>query len=458
MSRVILIAIVALLSAGLAWGVWAFALKRPDMQMQLYARSAELRAQAARPKPADPHAFRATACAAGPCVLVEADGQAILVGAAEGVAQGLEATGLMRADLKAVLLTDLSPRSIEGLPALRDAMARAGRHEALTVFGPPGIERVVAGANAMMEGDVAALAAGVDAEGGVFRAGGLVVSSVPAAGGAGRTYRFDFAGKALMVAGCGASAEDIVAAARGASSAYAVLPAASATMAEIERNADKAAGRNPPAKPGVGCLSIEDVSKVAGASHLAGVMLAPLYPAPKDAAAVRAWGVAATGAGVPISVGAPGVTLTLDAIAHPGASEVAGVASPVAAPAAASPAAEVIPAPKPSPTVAPKPVETPAPKPVAVAPPRPAVVAPTRPVPSPSAAVTASPRPRNTPKPVATASAPPSPEPSPVVTPSETPEPPPSPIFPLRNGIPSTDSPLRVGPRLSPTPSATPSP
>jgi hypothetical protein len=461
MSRAIgRIFIVALLSAAVAWGVWAFALRRPDMQMQLYARSAELRNEAARPKAAAPGSFQAVACAAGPCLLVEAGGQAFLVGAGDDAAEGLETNGLMRADIKAILLTDLTARSVAGLPSLRDATWRSGRRAALSVYGPAGVDQVIAGANALLDGagkadPEAALMVGHEVEGAVFSGGGVSIASLPVAEGAARIYRFDFGGKVLLVGGCDAAAGDLVAAARGASSVYAVLPATSTKMVEIEQTAAKSAGRDAQlvGAAGQGCLSVEDVSKAVAAAHLNGAMLAPLYPAPRDAAAVRAWGVAlAAPAGVPVSAGAPGALLAIDSKPRPAA--VAAVAAP--APATAPTTGPTTTAPTPAPatpaTIAPKPVPTLAPKPApVVTPPKPAIVAP----PKPSPAITTAPRPRNTPKPVATPSAA-APTPDPTPSPTAIPEPPPAPIFPLRSGLPQTDSLLRVGPRLSPTPSPTP--
>ena len=462
MSRIVgRIFILALLSAGVAWGVWAVALQRADMQMHLYARSAELRNHSALPKPAAPGSFQAVACAAGPCVLVEAGGQAFLVGAGDDAAEGLQAIGLMRPDIKTVLLTDLTARSVVGLPSLRDATWSAGRRAALRVYGPVGVDQVVAGANALLDASgkadpLAVLVPGQDAEGAVFTGGGVSIVSLPVSEGAGRLYRFDFGGKVLLVGGCSVTAADLIAGSRGAGSLYVVIPATSAKMIEIERTAAKSAGREALLSDGAGqgCLSVEDVSKAIAATHINGAMLAPLYPAPRDTAAVRAWGVGLVTPGVPVSAGAPGTVLAIESKPRPARVEPAPAASapaPVAAPAPAAPA--LTPA-APVPAAAPKPATTSALKPAPVT----TLAAPT---PKPAPAVTAAPRTRPAPKPVATPS-PAVPTPTTALTPaaSETAEPPPAPIFPLRSGLPQTESPLRVGPRLgaTPTPLRTPDP
>jgi hypothetical protein len=502
MSRLIgRIFLVALFSAGVAWAVWAFALKRPDLQMQLYARSAELRHQAAKPRLADANTFRATACAAGPCVLVEAGGYSFLVGAGDGAAEGLSAQGLLRSDIKAVLLTDLSRRSLEGLPSVRDATWLAGRREPLPVHGPAGIENVVAGVNAMLQAsdageaarltsaslapEAAPLAVGAETDGVVFRAGNVTVRSMPLAQAAasGRIYRFDFEGKVLVVAGCGAVAEDFASASRGANSAYAVAPAASVAMVTIERDAAVAAGRDREAgliaSSAQGCLSADEASAAMAAARMSGAMLAPLYPAPRDAPAARAWQTALSASGVTLTPGAPGAALSIDSAQRPGSGP---VVTPVAAqppPPALSPAAAAsvavaappaVTRPAPAPSVAPRPVVTPTIRP---APPSPTPVVRTTPAPaaratpvtptSPAAAPP-TPRPRTTPRPVATASASPaapSPSPTPVEAPTvapPAPEPSPEPIFPRRpSAIPSTGSPLLIRPDSSPSP-ITPTP
>lgn len=471
--------LVALAAAAAVWGVWTFAIQRPDTQMQLYARSAELRNEAARPRPVDPKRLRATACAAGPCVLVEAGGQSFLVGAGEGAAEGLDVWGLLRPGLKGVLLTDLAPRTVQGLPALREATWQAGRRQPLVVFGPEGVERIVIGVNTMLEGagagDAAAmLSAGLDVEGGVFSGGGLSVAGMPAAEGSARIYRFEFGGESLVVAGCSATAADLAMAARGVKAAYAILPAASAKLANIETAAAKRAGRSPPSSAdlGEGCASVEVAARAVAGAGLAGAMIAPLYPSPQDAAGVRAWGVAVGAAGPSLTAGASGVVFEVGgarpgtpAASAPSVAAAPAAASPSSAPLEAKPAAEPAAVAKPDPNPAPVGKATPTPaKPVVAAVPSPTPSLATKPAaltPPTASPAPVLPRPRRTPSPAATAAivAEPTPEsPPPSATPTVSPEPAPAPIFPLRDGLPRSDSPLVIGPRPSTAPSPAPTP
>ena len=256
-------------------------LNRPGAAVDGFLSDAKTRAAAARPNPANAESFRATACAAGPCVLVEAGGLAVLVGAGEGAAEGLRARGLMRADLDAIVLPDLTLDSIAGLPGVAQASLGAGRRTPLKVYGPAGIVPVIDGANLMLAGEPGVrLSVGTDKEDQgleglvVFDSGVVTVRAFGgrAAGGS-RVYRVDFEGKSLVIAGCRAKAAQIVSAARGTQSAAGILAAGSA---RLEDNQDS-------------CLPVADVLAAAGQARLGAILLSPLRPSALIPGSLKAW-------------------------------------------------------------------------------------------------------------------------------------------------------------------------
>ncbi len=255
---------------------------RPGAGIDSFISEEKARVAAARPNPANAEAFRATVCSAGPCVLVEAGGLAILIGAGEGAADGLRARGLMRADLDAVVLPDMGLDTIAGLPGIAQASLAVGRREPLKVYGPQGIVPVVDGANLLLAGEPSArLSVGTDKEDQgltgivVFDSG---VVSVRAFGGRGpdeqRVYRVDFEGKSLVIAGCRSRTDQIVSAARGTQSTAAILAAGSDRLsagAESE------------------CLPVADVIKAAGQARFDAILLSGLNPSTAIPGSVDAW-------------------------------------------------------------------------------------------------------------------------------------------------------------------------
>jgi hypothetical protein len=280
-------------------GVWTIGISRssalPDLE-----RAAKQRAEAARSARASAGMFRATACAASPCVLVEVGGLAFLVGAGEGAAEGLVSRGLMRADLDGVLLTDMDLTSIEGLPSLRRASLAAGRAEPLQVFGPDGVFPAVDGANLMLTGstrDSARLTVGIEGEdqglaGKIVFDSGVVTVRAFSAGAASRVYRIDFGGKSLVIAGCAAGPGHLIAAARGAKQASAIIEVQSPRLRAIEAQAAKAAGLAPPS--GEACMALQDALAAAQEARLSAGVFWPLVPTPDDSLLRRAWKEAAT--------------------------------------------------------------------------------------------------------------------------------------------------------------------
>lgn len=296
---------IALAVVAVVGGVLLLVLK-PGGAINGFVSDAKARAAAARPNPANAEVFRATVCSAGPCVLVEAGGLAILVGAGEGSADGLAARGLMRPDLDAIVLADLTLDSISGLPGLAQGSLAAGRREPLRVYGPSGIVPVIDGVNLMLAGEPGTrLAVGTDREDQGLE--GLVVFdsgvvSVRAFGGQGpgesRVYRVDFEGKSLVIAGCRARAGQIVSAARGTQKAAGILAAGSP---KLEDGKDA-------------CLEVQYVLEAAGQARLDAILLSPLRPSAAIPDSLRAWRevVAAEKAGGAV-VGGPGSVVDLSA-------------------------------------------------------------------------------------------------------------------------------------------------
>ena len=271
---------IALAVVAVVGGVLLLVLK-PGGAINGFVSDAKARAAAARPNPANAEVFRATVCSAGPCVLVEAGGLAILVGAGEGAAAGLSARGLMRPDLDAIVLADLTLDSIAGLPGVAQGSLAEGRRESLRVYGPSGIVPVIDGVNLMLAGEPGArLVVGTDKEDQgleglvVFDSGVVSVRAFGGQGvGEGRVYRVDFEGKSLVIAGCRARAAQIVSAARGTQKAAGILAAGSSRLED---------GRDQ-------CLEAGDVLAAAGQARLDAVLLSPLRPSAAIPGALRAW-------------------------------------------------------------------------------------------------------------------------------------------------------------------------
>jgi hypothetical protein len=218
-----------------AVGVLAFLANRPGAPIEAFQREHRLRADAARPALPPADAFRATVCAASPCVVVEAGGLTFIFGAGEGAAEGIAQLGLMHPTVDGLLLPDLAVETVQGLPEIAVAGARAGRGEALKVFGPAGLLPVVDGANLVVSATEAArLMPGIEGEdqgayGRIVFDSGVV--SIRGFGGAepgsGRVYRIDFDGRSLLLAGCTAFSASIIASAREAKSPAAIVFAGS---------------------------------------------------------------------------------------------------------------------------------------------------------------------------------------------------------------------------------------
>lgn len=272
-----------------AVGAWAFLANRPGAAVEAFQREQRLREEAAKPVVPPADAFRATVCAASPCVVVEAGGLTFIFGAGEGAAEGISQLGLMHPTVDALLLPDLAIETAQGLPEIAAAGARAGRREALRVFGPAGLLPVVDGANLIVSPTQSArLAPGIEGEdqGGygrvVFDSG---VVSIRGFGGAepgsGRVYRVDFEGRSLLLAGCTAVSANIIAASREAKSPAAIVFAGS----------ERLLGSNS------ACIDLTTVVQAIGQARIAASVIVPGDPQATGPRATEAWRELLAGAG-----------------------------------------------------------------------------------------------------------------------------------------------------------------
>lgn len=165
---------------------------------------------------------------AGPCALVIAGDQMIVVDAGEGSARQIQIAGLPMARVQRLMLTHFHSDHIDGLgPLMLLRWTQSAAQSPLPVHGPTGVERVVAGFNAAYSTDngyrVAHHGAAIVPPGGaggvavpftvppadgrplvVLRQGGLTVTAFnvdhdpvsPAVG-----YRFDYKGRSLVISG-----------------------------------------------------------------------------------------------------------------------------------------------------------------------------------------------------------------------------------------------------------------
>ena len=252
---------------------------------------------------------------AGPCTLVAAGDRLFIVDAGFDSARNLMLWRVPLDRVTAILITHLHSDHIPELGELRLQTWVAGRKTHLPVYGPPGIEDVVDGFNmayaldasyrtkhhgaAMLPPDAVALdprvvVIGSGATAPVLDSAGLRITAIrvkhdpanPAYG-----YRFDFAGRSVVVSGDTSPDSDLAKAARDTD--VLVHEALSPELVGILHEAMIANGRTGPAKimhdiPGYHTSPI-DAAKIANAAHARLLVLTHLIPMLPNALAERAF-------------------------------------------------------------------------------------------------------------------------------------------------------------------------
>ena len=243
MRRAILVSLASVLGLGM---LAAVAIRVPAVQDRVLGRAVDRALASAPDRLFQDDALRVLLCGssgplphptrAGPCVAVLAGGRFYLVDVGRGSANRLAGWRIDGRRMGAVLLTHFHSDHIQELGEHDLQTWVAGRSGPLRVFGPPGVERVVAGfeeAYALDAGyrvahhgaellppDVGRMQPRVVAEPGlVLEQDGLRVTAFavdhdpvrPAYG-----YRFDYRGRSVVVSGDTSKIAGVVEAARGA--------------------------------------------------------------------------------------------------------------------------------------------------------------------------------------------------------------------------------------------------
>lgn len=253
---------------------------------------------------------------AGPSTMIAAGSHLYLVDAGVDAARNLQLWKVPMDRIDAILITHLHSDHIGGLADIRLQSWVAGRKTPLKVYGPPGIERVVAGFNeayaiddtyrtkhhgaAMLPPQAAPLVAvpltipeGATTAA-VFDALGLKVTAIrvkhepanPAYG-----YRFDYVGRSVTVSGDTAYDEDLAKAAHGTD--VLVHEGLAPELVGIMEAEMLAAGRTRPAKimhdiPGYHTAPV-DAAKIANLADAKLLLFTHLLPILPNTIAVRAF-------------------------------------------------------------------------------------------------------------------------------------------------------------------------
>ena len=253
---------------------------------------------------------------AGPSTMVAAGSHLFLVDTGVDAARNLQLWKVPLNKIDAILITHLHSDHIGGLAEVRLQTWVAGRTTPLKVYGPPGIERVVAGFNeayamddsyrtahhgaAMLPPQGALLVAvpivipQSTTTTQVFDIGGLKVTAVrvrhhPADPGYG--YRFDFAGRSATVSGDTIYDEDLARAAMNTD--VLVHEGLAPELVGIMHDEMLAAGRPRPAKimhdiPGYHTAPV-DAARIANMAHAKLLVFTHLLPILPNQIAVRAF-------------------------------------------------------------------------------------------------------------------------------------------------------------------------
>jgi len=239
------LAAVALLLAG------RLALRSPAVEAWLVRRAADRIVGRPAPRLAGSDELSVLLCGtgtplpdeerAGPCALVAAGDRLLVVDVGIGSVRNLMRWRVPLDHVEGVFLTHFHSDHIGELGELRLQTWVAGRRAHLPVYGPPGVERVVSGfeeayaldtqyrvahhgaefvppAAAPLHAVAVAIPEGV-ATAAVLSEGGLTITAIrvhhpPATPAYG--YRFDYAGRSVVISGDTTADEDLAAAAKGA--------------------------------------------------------------------------------------------------------------------------------------------------------------------------------------------------------------------------------------------------
>lgn len=302
--------------AVLAAAGW-FALRSPSVEARLFREIAFRAVAKPAPRLADAKELSVLLCGTGsplpdkarggPCTLIAAGDRLYLVDAGIDSARNLLLWRVPLQKIAGVLITHFHSDHIGELGEIRLQSWVAGRTAPLAVYGPPGVEQVVAGFNqayaldagyrtahhgaamlppaaVAMIAHTVTIASGATAT--VLDDGGLKITAIrvhhdPATPAYG--YRFDYAGRSIVVSGDTAPDEDLARAAKGAD--ILVHEGLSPEMVAIMRDALAAAGHTRQAKifhhiPGYHTSPVDAarIANEAGARLLVFTHIIPMLP------------------------------------------------------------------------------------------------------------------------------------------------------------------------------------
>jgi len=227
----------------------------------------------------------------GPATLVGAGPRAVLVDAGRGVAEALRSARIPVPQPDTVFLTRLSPESTVGLDDLLLTGWMISREQPLRLVGPPGTRALARGIEAAHAAGIAARAAshGLPRDGARFEvtevdgdwqasSGELAVRAAALPGGPepALAYRFEAAGRSVVVGTAGWGVDALVALARGADVLVEDAFWSESMGRAIEEGADEARLRSEAAW----LTPLESVGAIAARAGVATLVLTRLRPPP----------------------------------------------------------------------------------------------------------------------------------------------------------------------------------